>query len=174
MRKTQLRRCLSVFLILVTASFLPQAMADVTGTILGRVTDPSGATVTQAKVRLTQAATGLTRQTSTDANGTYEFLAVPIGAGYAVEVEAPGFGKGRQSSITLTVNQSFRADFQVTVGQVSEKVEVSASANQVETNTNQLGNVIESNTIVAVPLNGRSYTDLLSLQPGVAPVQSVS
>jgi hypothetical protein len=175
MRKNHIGSLLvSLLLVLVSVSFVPRAWADVTGTILGTVIDATGAKVPGVRVTLTNTGTGLNRELTTDANGAYEFLAVPIGAGYAAEVEAQGFSKSRQSSITLTVNQTLRLDFRMTVGQVAEKVEVTADTNQVETSTNQLGNVIESNTIVAVPLNGRSYTDLLALQPGVAPVQSIS
>lgn len=174
MRTSRSKRTLGVLFIIACFSFVPHALADVTGAVLGRVIDQSGAAVAGAKITLTNETTGRARELTTDSNGAYEFLAVPVGTGYSVEVEAPGFKKGRQQGITLTVNQDFRADFQVTVGQVAEKVDVSARTSQVETNTNELGNVIESSTIVAVPLNGRSYTDLLALQPGVAPVQSVS
>jgi len=163
-----------VLFIVVSLSFAMQARADVTGTIHGTVTDTSGATVSGAKVTLMNVGTGLSRVLTTDVNGDYEFLAVPIGPGYAVEVEVSGFSKGLQSNITLTVNQNFRADVHLAVGQVTEKVEVTASAVQVQTNTNEIGNVIESKAILAMPLNGRSYTDLLSLQPGVAPVTSLA
>jgi hypothetical protein len=176
MRKNESSSCRMrvLLVVLTTAFFAGYALADVTGTILGTVTDPSGSAIAGAKVTLSNGGTGLNRELTTDANGAFEFLAVPIGAGYAVETEAPGFAKNRQSGITLTVNQQLRMDFHVAVGQVSEKVEVSANTAQVETTTNQLGNVIESKAILAMPLNGRSYTDLLSLQPGVAPVTSAS
>ena len=173
MRKNQLGKLLArMLLVLASASCVPGALADVTATIHGTVTDTSGAAVSGAKVTLTNAGTGLNRVLTTDGNGNYEFLSVPIGDRYTLEVEVAGFSKSVQSNITLTVNQNFRADLHLAVGQVNEKVEVTANAAQVETSTSQLGNVIEGSTIVTVPLNGRSYTDLLALQPGVAPVQS--
>lgn len=143
--------------------------ADVTGAILGTVTDPSGAAVPGARVNLYNSSMGLVRQAVTDPPGEYEFLAVSIRADYSVDVQAL-FEKAIQSGITLLVNQRYRADFRLMVGAVIQSVNVSAQTAQVETTSTQLGNVIESNTLTSMPLNGRSYTDLLSLQPGVVPI----
>jgi len=154
-------------------AMVPQPLwADVTGTILGNVADPTGAAVSGAHVTLQNSLTGLIRRTVADSTGGYEFLDVPIGAGYSVTAESQGFEKMIQSGITLLVNQRFRADFQLRVGAVTQSVSVSAQAAQVETANTQLGNVIEGGTITSMPLNGRSYTDLLSLQAGVVPVTS--
>jgi hypothetical protein len=150
------------------------AFADVTASVRGIVTDPSGAVLAGVHVRLTNGATGLRREAITESNGSYEFLAVPVGSGFSLDVEASGFETIHQSGITLTVNQQFRDDLSLTMGSVSQKVEVSTATTQVETTSTQLGNVLVSSAIVAMPLNGRSYTDLLSLQPGVTPVTSVS
>src|SRR5207247_10938747 len=87
-----------------------RARADVTGTILGNVTDPSGAAVPGATVTLSHPDTGLTRQTATDSIGFYQFLAVPVGENYIVEVELKGFQKSTQSGIKLLVNQKYRDD----------------------------------------------------------------
>jgi hypothetical protein len=146
--------------------------ADITGTILGVVTDPSGAAVPGASVSLRNSSTGLTRQTTTDPTGSYEFLAVPIGSDYSVAVEAQGFRKSTQTGITLLVNQRYRADFQLLVGTVTQRVEVSAAAAQVETTSTQLGDVIGASKMESLPLNGRSYLDLLGLQSGVIPITS--
>jgi hypothetical protein len=148
--------------------------ADVTGTILGSVTDPSDAVIPGAEVTLHNSLTGLVRTTQTDTTGNYEFLAVPVGAGYSVAVEARGFQSSIQSAITLLVNQQFRADFRLNVGPATQKVTVQGQVAQVETSNTQLGTVIESPTILTMPLNGRSYTDLLSLQVGVVPESSGS
>jgi hypothetical protein len=102
--------------------------ADVTGTILGTVTDPSGAAVPGAKVTLRNPDTGFERRTTTDLVGSYEFLAVSVGENYAVEVEASGFQTSKQTGIKLLVNQKFRADFQLVVGAVTQTVDVSAQA----------------------------------------------
>jgi hypothetical protein len=148
--------------------------ADVTGTILGNVTDPSGAAVPGAEVTLSNAATGFNRKTATDPVGFYQFLAVPVGENYTVEVELKGFQKSSQPGIKLLVNQKYRADFQLVVGEVTQTVEVSANAAQVESTSNQLGDVIEDRKMTGLPLNGRSYIDLLGLQAGVVPITSAA
>lgn len=169
------RQQVIVALTVLAASFLwvrQPLMADVAGTILGAVADPSGAAVPGATVILRNPDTGLVRQTTTDSTGSYEFLAVPVGDNYTVELEATGFEKSTQTGIKLLVNQKFRADFQLVVGSVSQSVTVSAEAAQVETTSTQLGDVIEGTKMTAVPLNGRSFIDLLGLQAGVVPVTS--
>ena len=149
-------------------------MADVTGSILGTVTDQSGAVIPGATVTLKHASTGLKVTTTTNAVGGYQFLAVPVGAGYAVEVEAKGFRTAGETGIKLLVNQGYRADFQLQVGATAQAVSVSASAVQVETINTQLGDVIEDRKMTTLPLNGRSYIDLLGLQAGVVPMVSNS
>jgi hypothetical protein len=158
---------------ILTAASQP-LRADVTGTILGNVTDPTGAAVPGAHITLQNSLTGLIRHTVSDSTGGYEFLTVPIGTGYSATAEAQGFEKLTQSDITLLVNQRYRADFQLRVGAVTQSVSVSAQGAQVESSNTQLGTVIESPTILTMPLNGRSYTDMLSLQVGVVPESSGS
>jgi hypothetical protein len=161
-----------VFVLAVICFAVSPLRADVTGTILGVVTDPSGAAIPGASVRLRNSSTGLARQATTDSTGSYEFLALPVGSNYSVTVEAKGFQILTQTGITLQVNQRYRADFQLVVGALTQTVEVSAAAAQVETTSTQLGDVIGSNKMTGLPLNGRSYTDLLGLQAGVVPVTS--
>ncbi len=144
--------------------------ADVTTSVFGKVADPTGAAVPRAHVTLSNALTGLLRDATIDFTEAYEYLVVPVGAGYSVAVEAQGFEKLTQSGITLLVNQRYRADFKLRVGAVTQSVNMSAEAAQVETANTQFGNVIESHTIKSTPLNGRSYTDLLSQQAGIVPV----
>ena len=146
--------------------------ADVTGTILGTVTDPTGAAIPGVSVTLSNPNTGMSRNAATDATGSFEFLSVQAGANYVVAVEAKGFRKASQSGITLLVNQKFRADFALTIGTVAESVNVSAQAAQVETTSTQVGDVIEDKKMTNLPLNGRSYIDLLGLQAGVVPIAS--
>lgn len=165
----------TLFLVLVAAfsALGPMAAkADVNASILGTVTDGKGNVVAGASVTLTNATTGLKRSVVTDGSGQYEFLSVPVGDSYQVEVSAPGFAKNAKSEITLAVNQSFRADFSLSIGQVTEQVTAEANAVQVDTTTNQLGDVITDDKMISLPLNGRSYTDLLGLQPGVVPITS--
>jgi hypothetical protein len=147
-------------------------MADITGKIIGTVVDPSGAVIPGAKVTLRNPSTGLTRATQTDATGSYEFMLVPVGENYVVEVEAGGFRKALQEGVTLLVNQVYRTDFRLQIGSTTQSVEVSAEAAQVETTSTQLGDVIQSRKMETLPLNGRSYLDLLGLQAGVVPLTS--
>jgi hypothetical protein len=154
--------------------FASAVWAQVSGEFLGVVTDPSGSAVPAAKVVLQNSETGLVRQTSTDPTGNYEFLAVPVGDGYNVTAEAPGFEKTVQSGFRLLVNQHFRVDFTLRVGQVTANVNVTGSPVQVESSSTQLGEVIEDQKVEALPLNGRSYLDLLGLQAGVVPVSNPS
>ena len=147
-------------------------LADVTGAIQGRVIDPSGAAVPNATVTLRNPDTGLNRTATTDVTGSFEFLAVPVGENYVVEVEVSGFRKSEQSGIKLLVNQRYRADFRLVVGALTQTVEVSAVSAQVETTSTQMGDVIEDRKMTGLPLNGRSYIDLLGLQAGVVPISS--
>ena len=144
--------------------------AEVTAGIHGTVTDPSGATVPNATVTLKNPDTGLDRHIQTDTSGIYQFLSVPVGDKYVLEIEAKGFRKSVQTGITLLVNQNYRADFVLVVGAVSQTVDVSTTTTQVDTSSTQLGDVIESKKMTGIPLNGRSYIDLMGLQAGVVPV----
>lgn len=152
----------------------PVLFAEVTGGIQGTVTDPSGATVPNATVTLKNPETGLDRRVQTDGSGTYQFLSVPVGDQYNLQVEAQGFRTSVQNGIKLLVNQNYRADFKLVVGAVSQTIDVSTSTTQVDTSSTQLGDVIESKKMTGLPLNGRSYIDLLGLQTGVIPVSSDS
>jgi Carboxypeptidase regulatory-like domain/TonB dependent receptor len=143
--------------------------AGVTGSISGAVTDPSGAAVPAAKVILRNSDTGLVLETRTGSDGSYEFLVVPVGEHYILQVAASGFKTYTQTGITLLVNQRLRADARLAVGTETQTVEVAAQGVQVATQSTQMGDVIGSNKMLSLPLNGRSYIDLLGLQGGVVP-----
>ncbi|HXJ96676.1 MAG TPA: TonB-dependent receptor [Terriglobia bacterium] len=164
--------CLPVLLTVISVWSPRTLRADVTGAILGTVTDPSGAAVPGATVKLVNADTGLARTTTSGTQGAYEFLEVPVGQNYRVEVEAKGFEKAAQAGIVLRVNQRFRADFQLVVGSTTQSIEITAHPVQVETTSTQLGDVIDDKKMTGLPLNGRSYIDLLGLQAGVVPITS--
>ena len=104
-------------------------------------------------------ATGLSRRVQTDAAGNYEFLSVPVGENYTLQVEAPGFRTSVQTGIKLLVNQRYRADFKLVSAPLAQTVEVSSSSTQVDTTSTQLGDVIEDKKMTSLPLNGRSYID---------------
>jgi hypothetical protein len=143
-------------------------LADVTGSINGVVRDPSQAVVKGAQVTVTNTQTNLSQHTVTADDGSYRFLALPVGT-YKVNVTTPGFQQFNATDIVLKVNDELRIDVTLTVGNIQEQISIQANAAQVETESTQLGDVIDSKKMLALPLNGRSYLDLLGLQAGVAP-----
>ena len=165
------RIILGVFTALVCAllSAVPMLRAQtVSGSISGVVTDPSGAAIPSASVTLTNQDTGTVMKTTSNSSGVYGFPVVPVGH-YSVRVEAKGFKNYVQSGITLLINQGLRVDARLAIGSAQQSVEVSAQAVQVSTENTSMGDVIESRKMLALPLNGRSYIDLLGLQAGVVP-----
>lgn len=157
---------LIVSMLLVSAAI--SARADVTGSITGVVHDRAGAVVTGAKVKVTNTQTNLSQETTTGSDGSYHFLALPAGK-YTISASATGFRVYNASDITLEVNDQLKIDIPLQVGAVTEEINVSAASVHVETESTQLGDVIDSKKMLALPLNGRSYLDLLGLQAGVAP-----
>jgi hypothetical protein len=165
-------RCAVLFLP-VFLFFVSVASADVTGTILGTVTDSSNAIVVGAHVSATNVDTNFTRETVSDSDGAYRLLALPAGH-YRVTATAPGFQEFVESGIEVKVNDQLRLMVTLKVGEVKQAVRVEANSVQVETESTQLGQVIDTKQILSLPLNGRSYLDLLGLQAGVAPTTSGS
>jgi hypothetical protein len=145
--------------------------ATVDAGISGIVTDQSGALVAGATIQVTALETGITETRQTNADGFYAFLDLQPGH-YDIEVRQTGFSTFRQTGILVDVNSARVLNIRLSVGQVSEKVEVSSEAVQLDTASTQMGEVISGQTMTAVPLVTRSYTDLLALQPGVSPSSS--
>src|SRR5271165_2382438 len=138
------------------------------GTILGSVTDPSGAVVAGAKVSAKNAGTGLERSTTTSADGSYSLPELPIGT-YTVTVVQPGFQTFAATGVTVDVATERRVDAALKTGEVSTRVEVTAEdLPQIETTSDELGGVLTSTAIKDLPINGRDYTKLIFLNPGVA------
>src|SRR6516165_12601100 len=125
-RKTRLEIAVALAVALLT--FVCSVKADVTGAILGTAVDQSGAAVPDATITLRNSSTGLMRTATTATDGSYEFLAVPVGENYVVEAEAKGFQKAVQTGLKLLVNQRYHADFTLVVGATTQAVEVSAQA----------------------------------------------
>jgi len=144
------------------------AWAGITGSISGIVTDPSGAVIEGAAVTATETQTGVRAEITTDSKGFYNFSSLPIGT-YDIEVRASGFKAYHQKAVVVDANSAIRADVILQIGQATENVTVLSEAVHVETESTQNGEVITGRKMTTVPLNGRSYTDLLSLQPGVVP-----
>jgi len=145
--------------------------ADVTGSILGYVRDKSGAVLPNANVTATETATGYSRTVATDSSGQYSILALPPGH-YRLAASVAGFQQQVLDNVDLNVNDALHFDFLLQVGSISESISVEANALQVQTVTTATGTTIESPQILAMPLNGRSYLDLLSLQAGVSPANT--
>jgi len=158
-------RLLVVFVLLSAAMLMGQTFR---GTILGTVTDPSGAVVAGATVKVRNVATGLERTTATSADGSYAVPELPIGS-YSVTVSLVGFQTAITSDVDVNVATERRVDVAFKTGQVSERVEVSGQElNNVETTSAELGGTLTSDTIANIPVNGRDYTKLIYLNPGVA------
>src|SRR5271163_1183547 len=153
--------------------FLSTAFAGVGGSISGTVKDPSGAAIANASVVLVHSGTGVQQSATADARGIYTFPVLPVGA-YILDVNHPGFRAYRRTGIVLDANSALLLDVVLQVGERTDAVTVSDSAVHLETYSSQVGEVINGEQMNAVPLNGRSYTDLLSLQPGVAPMTSIT
>jgi hypothetical protein len=138
------------------------------GTILGTVTDPSGAVVAGAQVSAKNTGTGQERVTTTSADGSYNIPELPIGT-YTVTVTQSGFQTFIATGVTVDVASQRRVDAALKTGEVSTKVEVSADQlPMVETTTNDLGGTLTSENVENLAINGRDYTKLIFLNPGVA------
>ena len=163
------RKSLPIFLILFLAG-ATVLWAGITGSISGIVTDPSGSVAPGVSVTATNVQTGVAATIQTDSKGFFNFPELPIGD-YTILAEQKGFKTYTKSGIHIDANSAIRVDIRLEIGTVAEKVTVSSDAVQVETQSTQMGEVINSQKLTAVPLNGRDFTDLLNLQPGVVPSQ---
>ncbi|MBV9081123.1 MAG: carboxypeptidase regulatory-like domain-containing protein, partial [Acidobacteriaceae bacterium] len=139
----------------------------ITASLGGTVEDPSGAVITGANVRIVNTSTNLEVRVTTDSDGRYLAPSLPPGGPYSVTVEAPGFATQERSGITLEVNQAARVDFSMKLGSASEVVKVTGEAPLVETTTAEMGQVINTKTILDLPLNQRNAYNLIFLVPGV-------
>ena len=137
-----------------------------TGQFNGHVTDENGAVVVGAKVTLVNSQSGLTRTATTNGEGFYLFPLLPPG-NYKITAMQSGFQSAVSPELRLDVNQISSQDFKMPVGQVSETVNVSASAELLQASSTEMGTVVEERTVNELPLNGRNFTSLLTLAPGV-------
>lgn len=158
---------LCILICLATAPLHAKVAAGVSGI----VTDPKGAVVPGATIKATATETGIVETQQTNAEGFYSFLDLSPGR-YDIEVSHAGFSEFRQTGLQLDLDSAKVLNVKLAVGQVTEQVQVSSSAVQLDTGSTQMGQVISAETMTSVPLVTRSYTDLLALQPGVSPVSS--
>src|SRR5882672_10085059 len=154
--------------------FIPNLLrADVTGSILGVVHDRTQAVVAGARIVATNVETNFKQETVSAADGSYRILALPAGK-YKLTVTGAGFRPYTATDIEVKVNDQLRIDVTLEIGSMLQEINVVASAVQVETESTQLGDVVDSKKMLSLPLNGRSYLDLLGLQAGVVPITSGS
>jgi hypothetical protein len=139
---------------------------QITASIHGTVTDATGGGVPGAEVVATHTQTHTTTTVTTEGDGTFALLNLPIGS-YDVSVTKPGFRTSTVRNLTLALNQDYNFSPKLEIGQVSESVQVEARPVQVETTNTQLDTVIEGQTIVDMPLNGRNWVTLQQIAPGV-------
>src|SRR5207249_362736 len=158
-----------IVLIMLTSGALLRA--DVTGSILGVVRDRTQAVVAGARIVATNVETNFKQETVSAADGSYRILALPAGK-YKLTVTGAGFRPYTATDIEVKVNDQLRIDVTLEIGSVQQEINVVASAVQVETESTQLGDVVDSKKMLSLPLNGRSYLDLLGLQAGVVPITS--
>lgn len=162
------------FVLLLWTSVLAPGHVDaqVAGAMLkGTITDPTGGYIAKAQVAIVDVATGITRTVTTDATGNYAAANLRPGE-YQVRVAATGFSVEVRSGITLTVGAQQVLDFEMHVGQMTQEIHVAGDAPTVELASSEISAEITSNTVRELPLNGRSWTDLATLQPGVTQVNT--
>lgn len=150
---------------------VPVSGQVVGATLTGTIVDSSGAVIAGAQISIKEVATGVTREVATDSAGLYSAPNLPAGK-YDVTATAAGFSTQVRTGLTLTVGAQQELNLTMTVGQVNQQIQVTGEAPAVETVSSEISAVVNSATIVALPLNGRSWTDLTELQRGVSVVGS--
>jgi hypothetical protein len=163
---------LLVMLLSVAGLVPPVAMGQqATANVNGVVKDPTGAAVANVQVELTNVNTGVVRKTATNTDGIYDFPTVVPGA-YSMQASAAGFAAVSQPPVTLQVGQTATFDFQLRVGAATSTVTVTAAAPTLEFATSELGTVVSPQEMNDLPLNGRNFTELLTILPGVANINT--
>ncbi len=152
---------------LLALSLAPRVFAQGVGSVRGTVTDEKGAVVGGADVSITNTGTAYSRAMSSDVDGNYGFQSLPIGQ-YVLKVKKGGFKDFEEKDISLHVNDALTLDAQLKVGGATEIVEVTASTAQVELAKGDLSGTIAGSQITDLPLNGRSFAQLVTMVPGVS------
>jgi len=156
--------------VIALAISLPLVQGAVTGRITGSVKDPSGGGIPGATVTATNTEQNTQTKTTTDGKGDYSFPSLPVG-NYELQCESKGFRTEKRIGLAIDANAAIQMDLTLELAQRTEEVTVSETAEQihVETVSTQLGDVVTGKQMTTVALNGRSFTDLLALQPGIVP-----
>lgn len=161
------------FIALLFSDCFPAKAQVAGGTILGTVSDPSGGVVAGAEITIKDIATGVVRQAASNSSGFYLIPNLPAGR-YDLRISAPGFSVGTASGITLTVGAEQTLDIVLKVGAASSTVEVAEIASGVDTATSSISGDVDGTTVRELPLNGRDWSQLATLQPGVNQVRNQS
>ena len=170
LRFVRASRCRQSVLFVALLVFAPALLlGKTTGNISGTARDAQGAVVPGVTVSARNTQTGVVQTLQTDSVGFYNFPALPIGT-YDVSFKKAGFKEYQEQSLVIDVDTSLRVDAVLQVGTEIQKVTVTASAAQVNTQTSQTGELVAAAEMVNLPLISRSFTDLLALQPGVVPI----
>lgn len=159
----------SIRALLLTAMSLLSVHAQTeSGIVSGIVTDPSGAVVANAGVKLHNPANGQEYQTVTNSGGAFALAAVLPGT-YNLTVTAPGFTTALRTGLVVNIQARIQADVALRVGEVADSVQVSADAPLLQSQSSSVGQVVENRAVVTLPLNGRNYSQLALLMPGATP-----
>src|SRR5216684_5390222 len=159
-------------LITISLITLQQATwAAVSGRIAGTITDPSGAAIPGALITITNTAQGIKAKAAAGTRGDYSFPSLPVGS-YDILFEAKGFRSEKRTGLVIDANAAVEQSVALQVAQRSDEITVTDAASEVhvEAASTQMGEVVSGKDMTAVALNGRSFTDLLALQPGIVPV----
>src|SRR5579863_10416618 len=146
--------------------FAVSVRAQVSASLSGTVTDPSGAVVSAAAVTARNTDTGASRDTVTDSTGHYRLFSMPLGQ-YEVQARKTGFNDEVRKGVRLVVGQDATVDLSLRVGESSQQVTVNADAPPVSVTTADISGVVGEEQVKDLPLNGRSYDELLTLNPGI-------
>jgi hypothetical protein len=139
---------------------------SVTAQIIGSVKDPSGSSVPDAEIKAISNSTGVAVTQKSKSDGSFQFLNLPVGS-YDVTISKTGFQTSSTRGIVIAIDQVYKLNATLEIGSVSQSVDVQANASQVDTTVTQLGTILNNRTIVDLPLNGRDWTQLEQLSPGV-------
>jgi len=163
-------------ILVLTVTFAVTVWAAVGGNISGTVKDPSGAVIPGASLTLVNLDLATSYKATTDGQGFYSFPSVPVGR-YELTIDAGGFQTQKKTGLTVDTDAAVRVDVALQLGEQQQSISVSAESSstqtEVETVATHLGEVVSGAQITALPLNGRAYTDLLAIQPGVSPITTL-
>src|ERR1700728_1278130 len=175
-RPARAKKCKRWFALVVTSIgffvlLCAQVWAATGGSVSGTVKDASGGAIPKVGVIIRNLATGVQQNATTNDEGFYAFPTLDVGS-YEIAIVFPGFKPYKRTGLVIDVGTKLEVDVPLELGEQSQQVTVSDTGLHVETESSQMGEVLASTQIEGVPLNGRAFTDLLGLQPGVVPIST--